>query len=183
MRRPRWRLGPAAFGLALLLALLVTAGQGYLYYARRTPAAAVETRVGESVTLGGTQILVRSIAVAPTMPAEDAGDPPAEGPPGSVLVLVTFEQTIVDARVPLDAHFCDATLVADDGTVWTSDTNYTYGILRPKALSCSGTDDAPLVRNVTLTVGQSYVVPAAYGSRLGWRLSWDEDRYVLLVAP
>lgn len=100
-----------------------------------------------------------------------------------MLVLVTWEQTILDPALPLDAHFCDATLVADDGTVWTDDTDYSYGIQRPEALTCSGTDDAPLAREVPRTVGESYVIPAAYGSRLRWRLSWDEDRHVVLVTP
>ncbi|WP_375425201.1 hypothetical protein [uncultured Friedmanniella sp.] len=183
MRRRWWRSAPAAFAVALLVAVLVTGGQGYLYYAQRTPAAALAARVGESVTLAGTQVSVRSIAVAATMPDTDAGDPPVTGPAGSVLVLVTWQQTILDDTVPLDAHFCDATLVADDGTVWTDDLDYTYDLRRPQRLTCSGTDDAPLARNVPVTVGESYVIPAGYGSRVTWRLSWDDDAHVVVFSP
>lgn len=183
MRRGWWRSAPAAFVVALLLAVLVTGGQGYLYHSRRTPGAAVAARVGESVTLGGTRVLVRSITAAPELPAADAGDPPVTGPSGSVLVLVTWEQTILDPALPLDAHFCDATLVADDGTVWTDDLDHTFGIRRPKALTCSGSDDAPLALGVPSTVGECYVIPAGYASRVRWRLSWDEDRHVAEFAP
>lgn len=183
MRRRWWRSAPAAFGLALLLAVGVTGSQGYLYHARRTPAAALSARVGQSVSVGGLAITVDAITVAPELPSEDAGDPPAKGPAGSVLVLVTWQQTVLDPAVPLDSLFCDATLVADDGTVWDDETEFTYGVRRPKALTCAGTDDAPLVRDEPRAIGKSYVIPAAYASRVRWRLSWDDDHHVVVVSP
>jgi len=178
----RWRSPRLAFAVALLLALLVTGGEGYLYHARYTPASGPRARVGETVTLAGTTIEVRSITVARELPVADAGDPPAKGPAGSVLVLVTWVQTL-DETVDVEDHFCDAALVADDGTTWADELDYTYDLRRPKSLTCASTDDAPMVAGKPATIGESYVIPASYASRVRWRLSLDDDRHVVEFVP
>jgi hypothetical protein len=179
----RWRSAPVAFAAALLLALLVTGGQGWLYLDRRSPHPAVPAAVGQVVTLGGTEVEVRSFAVAPELPAAEAGDPPVRGPEGSVLVLVTWVHTVVDPSVDLPEHLCESTLVADDGTVWTYDSEVTYGIRRPEALVCSDSEDHPLRVGEPRRIGTSYVIPASYASSVHWRLSMDGDREVAEFRP
>jgi len=166
-----WRSPPLAFAAALLLALLVTGGQGYLYQARRSTGRPAVARVGQTVAVGGAQVVVRSIQEAAELPAQDAGSPPVHGPPGSLLVLVTWEQTVVDPAVDLGARYCDTALVADDGTTWDEESDAVTGVRRPAALTCSGSDDRPLVRGEPQEVGQLYLIPAAYGPRVRWRLS------------
>ena len=125
----------ATVAAAVLLALLAAGQQGVTAYRDRSPAIAVSARGNEPVTLGNTQVAVRSFTVAPTLPAQDATDPPVRGPEGSVLVLVVWTQ-VVGPGVKIDEHFCDSSLVADDGTVWPKDSDYTYAVRRPDALTC-----------------------------------------------
>ncbi len=71
-----------------------------------------------------------------------------------MLVLVVYEQQ-VDATVDVADHFCDDSLVADDGTTWTDDGDLGYAVRRPAALTCSDSDDQPLRAGVAREVGAS----------------------------
>lgn len=160
------------FLLALVCALLAAGGQGYLSYADRTPAAALQARVGTELQLDGTRLTVRSFTVAPGLPAADPDRPDGpvvRGPAGSVLVLVVYEQQ-VDATVDVTGHFCDASLVADDGTTWGEDGDLGYALRRPEALTCADSDDQPLRAGALREIGASYLIPARYADQVRWRL-------------
>lgn len=171
----RHRRAPSAvvFAATLVGALLATGFQGLTYYRDHTPAPAVQARVGEPVQLGGTRLAVQSFTVAPQLPPDDpkqTGKPPVRGPAGSLLVLIVYTQQ-VDATVNPDGHVCDASLVADDGTIWEEDDDFGYQLSRPVALSCGSTDDQPLEVGAIREIGASYLIPARYADQVRWRLS------------
>ncbi len=170
----------ATVAAAVLLALLAAGQQGVTAYRDRSPAVAVSARGNEPVTLGNTQVAVRSFTVAPTLPAQDATDPPVRGPEGSVLVLVVWTQ-VVGPGVKIDEHFCDSSLVADDGTVWPKDSDYTYAVRRPDALTCGHSDSRPLVVGQPREIGDSFVIPARYADQVRWRMSFDDGRQAVEV--
>jgi hypothetical protein len=169
----------ATFATALLLALLAAAAQGVLYYRDRTPGRAVTAQVGQQVELAGTRLRVQSFTVAASLPNEDPTEPAVAGPPGSLLVLVVWTQQVFDPGVKLDVHRCQTSLVADDGTIWHDDSDLTYGLRRPKALTCGDSDDFPLVLGRERQLGSSYVIPARYAESVRWRLSLDEEQQVV----
>ncbi|MET0693723.1 MAG: hypothetical protein ABWY56_07320 [Propionibacteriaceae bacterium] len=171
----------AAFAVALLLALLAALAQGLTYYRDRTPAEPILAEVGQTVALGGTRQTVRSITVAPTLPNADRAEPPVRGPDGSLLVLVVWAQEVVDPAVKLDEHNCDTTLIADDGTIWHPDGDFSYSVARPEALTCGNTDDFPLVLGRVREIGSSYVIPARYADQISWQLAFDSGKQVLRV--
>ena len=181
MTGPRPRQPVLAFGAALLLALLAALAQGLTYYRDRAPADPVAAVVGQPVELGGTRQQVTSFTVAATLPNEDPTEPPVHGPPGSRMVLVVWTQQVLDPAIKLDEHSCETTLVADDGTVWQPDGDFSYALARPVALTCGDSDDVPLVRGRVREIGSSYVIPARYADRIQWQLALDSGRRVLRV--
>ncbi|HEY5822698.1 MAG TPA: hypothetical protein VIT20_12020 [Propionibacteriaceae bacterium] len=184
MRRPSWRRPSSrtAFLVALVIALLAASAQGLIYYRDRRPALATHAGVGQPVDLDGTRLQVRTFTVAAELPAQKADKPPVRGPAGSLLVLIVYEQQ-VDAGVKIDEHFCDTSLVGDDGTIWQEDDTVGYQLRRPEALTCSDSDDQPLIPGVSREIGVSYLVPARYADQLSWRLSLDEDHQVVEFRP
>lgn len=179
MSRLRLRSSAAGFVVALVLALVAAGVQGTAYQREDRSTAVRQAYLNESMALGGTEIVVTSITVAPEMPAEEAGDPPVRGPAGSVLMLVVFTQRI-DASVDRETHTCSSTLVADDGTEWPYDDTYVYQLKRPEELICGETESTPLVPGVRREIGVSFLIPARYADQIHWRLSMD-DRYLVEV--
>lgn len=178
----RLRSAPAAFAVALLLALAAAGTQGVVLHRDRVPAAGRPAGVGEAVQLGGAEVVVRSITVAPALPAAEAGDPAVRGPAGSVLVLVVFTQR-VDATVDRATHTCTSSLVADDGSVWETDDTVGYALRRPEALICGDTTSTPLRPGALREIGASFLIPQRYAGQVRWRLSLDDDRYLVEVRP
>lgn len=179
-RRPWLRSPGIGLVLALVLAVVAAGFQGSVYErARVSSVQAQQARIGETVTLDGTEIVVTSVTVAPALPAAEAEDPPVGGPAGSVLVLVVFTQ-LVDSSVDRTTRTCSSTLVADDGTVWETDDDYGYRLRRPAELICGDTESSPLQPGVLREIGVSYLIPARYADRVRWRLSMD-DRYLVEV--
>lgn len=178
----RGRLASARVGFVVAVALaLVAAGvQGTAYPRLGGSTVVQQAHVDETVALGGTEIIVTSITVAPELPAGEAGDPPVRGPASSVLVLVVFTQRI-DSTVDRETHTCSSTLVADDGTEWPYDDTYGYQLKRPDELICGETDSSPLVPGVRREIGASFLIPARYAEQVSWRLSVDDDRYLVDV--
>lgn len=180
--RVRLRSPVTGFLVALVLAMTAAVTQGVVYQGEAGPGNAQSARIGESLSLGGTRIVVDSITVAPELPAAEAGEGPVAGPAGSVLVLVVFTQ-VVDASVDRETHTCSSTLVADDQTEWPTDDGYGYRLRRPEGLVCGDTDSSPLVSGQAREIGVSYLVPARYADQLRWRLSVDGGRYLVEVRP
>ena len=181
MTGPLLRRPAVAFAAALLLALLAALTQGLTYYRDRTPAEPVLAGVGQTVELDGTRQQVRSFSVAATLPNEDSSEPPVHGPPGSRMVLVVWTHQVVDPAIKLDEHSCDTSLVADDGTIWHEDGDFSYSVARPRALTCGDTDDSPLLLGRDREIGSSYVIPARYADRIQWQLELDSGHQVLRV--
>lgn len=170
-----------AFAVALLLALLAALAQGLTYYRDRTPVDPVLAAVGQTVEIGGTRQTVRSFTVATTLPNSDPAEPPVHGPDGSLLVLVVWVQQVVDPSVVLAEHSCDTRLVAEDGTRWHEDGDFSYALARPEALSCGDSKSFPLVLGRERAIGSSYVIPARYAEQISWQLSFDSGQHVLQV--
>lgn len=183
MRRQRW------LGLvALLLAIGCALGTGYYSFARLTPTGAdYSLRPGESVEAGGVRYRLDSFGVADSLPAEEADDPPVRGPAGSKVVLVVVSQTVLDRSVALDEHYCEMILVAEPGganaTTWRTDSDVTFALRRPEALSCGDSDDQPLDYDVERPVGFSFVIPAGSAGSMFGRLSADDDETVIALRP
>jgi len=157
---------------AAAAALLVAGVSGWYPYANLTPGRPVVTlRLGASAEVEGVRYRLDRFVVATTLPAEDPADPPVMGPAGSALVLVVVNQTVLDHSVRLDEHFCDMTLVDDDGTnEWWVDSDYTTLAARPAGYGCADTDDAPLRYDVAQDTGFSFAVPADAVGHLSARL-------------
>jgi hypothetical protein len=170
--------------LAALAALLVAAGTGWYPYARLSPAAADATvRPGESAQLGGVRYRLDAFTVASSLPAEQRGDPPVTGPPGSVLVLVVIRQTVLDHGLRLDELTCDTTLTDDAGTVWQTDSDFTSSLARPAAYGCGDTPSNPLRHDVERATGFSFVVPADRVGHLSARLQVGGGGPTLVLRP
>lgn len=183
MRRQRW-LGLVALVLAVGCAL----GTGYYSFARLTPTRAHHAlRPGESVAAGGVRYRLDSFAVADSLPAEKADDPPVRGPAGSKVVLIVVSQTVFDRSVALDQHRCEMVLVAEPGgpnaTTWRTESDVTFALRRPEALGCGGSDDQPLDYDVESAVGFSFVIPAGSAASVFGRLSVGEDQTVIALRP
>jgi hypothetical protein len=147
---------------AAAAALLVAGVSGWYPYANLTPGRPVVTlRLGASAEVEGVRYRLDRFVVAPTLPPEDPKDPPVVGPAGSALVLVVVEQTVLDRSVRLDEHFCDTSLVDDEGTnEWPVDSDFTSQIARPPSYGCSDSDRNPLRYDVPRDTGFSFAVPA-----------------------
>ncbi|HEY0237192.1 MAG TPA: hypothetical protein VGC37_00970 [Friedmanniella sp.] len=160
----------AATGAAA--ALVVAAVTGWYPYAKLTPGAPAATiGPGASAELAGVRYQLERFVVAGSLPAEDPKDPPVQGPPGSAVVLVVVNQTVLDRSVRLDDHFCDTTLVDDAGTtVWQTDSDFTTLAARPAAYGCGGSSDSPLAYDAPLQMGFTFVVPADAVGHLSARL-------------
>lgn len=172
--------------VALLLAVGCALGTGYYSFARLSPTrAASALRPGESVEAGGVRYRLDSFTVADELPAEEAGDPPVRGPAGSKVVLVVVSQTVVDRSVVLDKHLCEMILVAEPGgptaTTWRPESDVTFALRRPEALSCGDSKDQPLRYDVERPVGFSFVIPAGSAASVFGRLSSDEGRTVIAL--
>ena len=143
-------------------ALVVAGVTGWYPYAKLTPgASAASLRPGETAELDGVRYQLDRFVVAASLPAEDPKDPPVQGPPGSAVVLVVVNQTVLDRSIELEEHFCDTTLVDDAGTtVWQTDSDFTSLAARPAAYGCAGGGDVPLAYDVPLPIGFTFVVPS-----------------------
>lgn len=170
--------------LAALAALLVAAATGWYPYAKLSPAAADATvRPGETVQLEGVRYRLDAFTVAPSLPAEQHGDPAVSGPDGSVLVLVVLSETVLDHTVGLDDLTCDATLTDDAGSTWSTDSDFTSQLARPAAYGCADTPSHPLRYDVERATGFSFVVPADRAGHLAARLQLGEGGPTLLLRP
>ena len=160
----------AAAGAAA--ALVVAGVTGWYPYAKLTPGtSAASLRPGETAELDGVRYQLDRFVVATSLPAEDPKDPPVQGPPGSAVVLVVVNETVLDRSIRLDEHFCDTTLVDDAGTtVWQTDSDFTSLAARPAAYGCAGGGDAPLDYDVPLPIGFTFVVPEGAVGRLAAKL-------------
>lgn len=183
MRRQRW-LGL----IALLLAVGCALGTGYYSFARLSPTQAeYALRPGEAVEAGGVRYRLDSFTVADELPAEETDDPPVRGPAGSKVVLVVVSQTVLDRSVVLDDHLCEMILVAEPGGVnaitWRTESDVTFALRRPEALSCGDSGDQPLDYDVERPVGFSFVIPAGSAGSVFGRLSIDDDETVIALRP
>lgn len=179
------RYVPPMLGFAL--ALLVAVGTGWSPYARLAPGAVDATlRPGQDAELAGVRYRLDSFVVAGTLPAQEKGDPPVQGPPGSVLVLVVVSQTVRDHRVALDEHFCDVTLTDGPGrsaTVWQTDSDVTSLVARPAALGCGDSPSNPLRYDSARPMGFSFVVPADRAGQVLARLQVSGGGPALALRP
>ena len=179
--RTRARLGLA---LAALVALLVAGATGWYPYAKLSPAAADATlRPGDSAEVGGVRYRLDTFSVAPSLPAEERGDPAVSGPAGSVLVLVVVSETVLDHGLALDELTCEATLTDDAGTVWRTDSDFTSALARPAAYGCGDTSSSPLRHDVERPAGFSFVVPTDRVGHLAARLQLGGEGPTLLLRP
>ncbi|SEQ39554.1 hypothetical protein [Microlunatus flavus] len=169
----RWSGGLRLAVVGGAAALVVAGVTGWYPYAQLSPhVPAVTLRPGAEAELAGVRYRLERFEVAPTLPAKDPKDPPAQGPPGSLLVLVVVSQTVLDRSVALDEHYCDATLTEDDGaTVWQTDSDFTTLAARPASFGCAGTEESPLRYDVAHETGFSFVVPAAAAGHLSARMA------------
>lgn len=172
-RAPRFA---AVAGAIALLVALATGAHAYLALEPLGPDATAGP--GRTVTVAGVDYRLDRFAVGTRFAPDEAGDDPVRAPTGTEIVLVTFTRTVHDRRSPLDEQFCDVSLRAGDD-VWQTDDTVTYGIARPRRLTCSATDDAPLAYDEPARIGVAFLVPAGKADRAVLRIEVDGGDHVV----
>jgi hypothetical protein len=71
-------------------------------------------------------------------------------------------------------------LIDSGGRVWRIETDLTYALKRPEALSCVGTSEKPIEPHRPLQVGFSFIVPDDAVDDVDLRLQLPSaDRYLI----
>ena len=163
MTRPAGRRWPAVlvFVLALALAVGAVGWQGARRYAFADPTPGPVLPLTEPMVKPGLSVVVTGVRRAPSFPAQDAGDPPVTAPAGGEFVLVAFTAALTSPTATRDDALCDFYLIAPDGTRWSVESDLSYAIRRPAALSCSGSGGTDISPGHPVRGTVSFLVPAS----------------------
>lgn len=171
--------------VAVAFAIAVAGWQAGLHWASRNPTPVATLGIGESTQVGGSTYTFEGFETATSMPASVPEDGPVAAPDGAVLILLTFTTEIVDDGVDPETHFCEPTLVDEQGRQWRPDSTLGFSVERPAAFSCTGTAEDPIRIGEPLEVGYVFLVPASVVDDLTLELDLgvDDDDAVLALEP
>ena len=175
---PRRRWLPASC-LAIAIALATAGWQAWIYWSPRNPKPDVITPVGNQVGAHGATFRIDDVRVGREFPSAQ-GDATVTAPKRAVIVLVIMTTEIVDESLPGKDNLCETTLIDPAGRSWRTESDISFDLKRPEAVSCTGTLDRRIRPHRPLRVGFSFVIPADAADDFDIRLALPRDDAYLI---